>query len=289
MAHTKQYTFSKKELADFNNVSRIYRKLDGAVVATSYELGRAVNTTMEHAKVDREMYDKQVIEHFAAELDCNVAALYGAARVYRAWPTKMGFRALADLEHEDGWKLKWTHFAYLSGTGIANYRERLAQQAFKGKWSTVKLQQVVRKKTANTRDPRGRKGNLIPKSIDDCLKHMAAQASRIVTLADTNWFGDKFNIITRLQEKPIDTLNNSLVNEMNDAISEMRSVSSSFITYADDLERLADELVTKMEAKAPATLHPGEQETDTTPTVTKPRRRRATGKTGPQRPSRPGV
>ena len=120
-----KFKFTKKEAADFKIVSRIYRKLDGSAITYGYELGRAVNATMEHAKADRQMYDKQVIENFAVQLDCGSALLYGAARIFRAWSVKSKFDAWVNKEHDDGWKLKWTHFVYLSNNGVARKREAL--------------------------------------------------------------------------------------------------------------------------------------------------------------------
>lgn len=282
--------YSKEAAADFRAVKRIFKKMDAAQIEISYDLGRAVNTTLEHAAANREKYDEKVIEQFAADLDCNAAMLYSAGRVFRAWPMKAKFNKLLKLEHDDGWKLKWTHFVHLSNKGVARKRDALAQEAFDGKWTTSMLLKVVTKHNKDSKkdETRGRKNKLVPKSISDCIKHMTTQASRIVDLADTNWFGDKYNVLTELEEEPIDKISDEMIGDMNQAVSDMRSVSSSFICYAEDLQRAADKLVKKKAKQAPSTLHAGETEDEP---ASKPRRsrRRSGGKTGPSRKSRVGV
>lgn len=262
----KNVFVSDEEAADFEYVADIYRSIDSTVMYRSYELGEAVNRTIENASKNKEKYSNKTIETFAEKLDCNPATLYNAARVYRAFSDE-NFRALADLQHEDGWKLKWTHFVYLAHQSVAKQRQKLGERAFRERWTTSKLFDQL-KSNKDKNDKRGREPKLVPKTIGDCLSTISSQALHIIDLADTNWFGDKFNIIERLRDEPIDAISEELLGDINQAIADMRSVTSTFMTYTDDMVRLVKELIAKKEADPPTVLYPGE-EGESTPVADK--------------------
>jgi hypothetical protein len=288
---TTKVEMTKAEEKRFKVVAKAFRNRDSSNVMLSYVLGREVDVTMEEAKANSEHYSHETIEKYAEELDCSPAMLYSPARVYRAWSKKADFKKLADLRHPDGWQLYWTHFVYLANMGVAAKRNTLAERAFRKRMPVAELFdliQVEKQKLKAKKETRGRKNRLVPKSTADCLNHMRTQSEFIVNQADENWFGDKFNIITELQDMPIDKINEDLLGEMNEIVSEMRGVSSSFITYAEDLERLVAELDKKRTAKPPSTTYAGETTAGETTKANQPRRSKR-GRTGIKRKGRVGV
>lgn len=264
--------FTKEEAADFAVVEQIYRSLDATMVMKSYELGRAVVDTIEHATEHRDKYNRKVIDKFATALDCHAAILYAAGRVCRAWPDQAKFEELCSLVHEDGWRLRWTHFVHLTNNGVAHVREALAREAFKKRWTTAELLIAVNKtkKETNDAETRGRPASNKPRTVPECLKHIESQIDLFIDTADANWFGTGFDLIRALDEVPLDVLDDSLVAAVQTAADNMRNIAQNCHGYADMLRRKAAELVQKIEAntnEAAANTYEADEEEEQVPVV----------------------
>ena len=262
---------SKEEAAAFADVAAIHQKLDSAVIEHSYLLGECIDTVLQNAAAKG--------RNTTTRLSRSLQKVSIAIRLCYTTPdacTRRGrikskFDELANLQHKDGWRLKWTHFVYLSHTGLHRQRQLLGKRAFRERWTTQQLFDAL-KAEKNQDEKRGRPAKLIPKTIDDCLKHIAAQVTTMIETADTKWFGDKFNLLSAITEKPIDEITDELLGELQQVVSDMRGLSSAFITHAEDLCRLATALAAKKDAPAPVVTYENEP-AEEPPAVKRTRRR----------------
>lgn len=231
-----QESFTQQERRAFNEVRKMIvdRTTDTAV--WYWELGCKLNEIHKAAQENAEIYGQQLIPRIAVAVGYKTPRqLHQAMSVVSQFGTKTAFMQYVKMRGEAGNTLSWSHIAYLAAVRDTDMRQQLAATTLQQCWTAEDLWKRV--KALANRTPRGIPGGRIrvPTSVNACLSHVAAQASRFVHNVDNAWTGEAFDLPKAVELVPASKIDGKLLQSLEETRNDVAALVARAQLLADRL------------------------------------------------------